>query len=165
MGRCGSFRSSPTYNPEVRSRDDPMTEGVRVSRSIVIPTAELEIRFSPSGGPGGQHANRSSTRVELIWNVEESSVLGPIQKARVLEKLGHRLDNAGNLRLVSDERRSQLMNRQAALERLASLVSEALIPPKPRKATKPSRSAKEKRIQSKRRRSEIKRDRQKPDYD
>lgn len=142
-----------------------MTEGVRVSRSVVIPLSELDIRFSPSGGAGGQHANRSSTRVELVWNAEESSVLGPLQKARVLERLGHRLDNAGNLRLVSDERRSQLMNRQAALERLAALVSDALIPPKPRKETKPSRSAKEKRIQSKRRRSEIKKGRQKPDYD
>lgn len=92
-------------------------------------------------------------------------MLGPVQKARVLERLGHRLDNAGNLRLVSDERRSQLMNRQAALERLAALVSDALIPPKPRKATKPSRSAKEKRIQSKKRRSEVKRDRRKPDFE
>ena len=127
--------------------------------------SEIDIRFTPSGGPGGQHANRSSTRVELSWNPQESAVLGPVQKARVLERLGHRLDNAGNLRLVSDERRSQLMNRQAALERLASLVSDALIPPKPRKATKPSRSAKEKRIQSKRRRSEIKRDRRKPDFE
>ena len=142
-----------------------MAEGVRVSRSVVIPLTELDISFSPSGGAGGQHANRSSTRVELVWNPQESSVLGPVQKARVLERLGHRLDNAGNLRLVSDERRSQLMNRQAALERLAALVSDALIPPKPRKATKPSRSAKEKRIQSKKRRSEIKRDRRKPDFD
>ena len=142
-----------------------MNEGVRVSRSVVIPVSEIDVRFTPSGGPGGQHANRSSTRVELSWNPQESSVLGPVQKARVLERLGHRLDNAGNLRLVSDERRSQLMNRQAALERLAALVSDALIPPKPRKATKPSRSAKEKRIKSKRRRSEIKRDRQKPDFD
>lgn len=142
-----------------------MTEGVRVSRSVVIPTSEIDIRFTPSGGPGGQHANRSSTRVELSWNPQESAVLGPVQKARVLERLGHRLDNAGNLRLVSDERRSQLMNRQAALERLAALVSDALIPPKPRKATKPSRSAKEKRIQSKKRRSEVKRDRRKPDFE
>ena len=142
-----------------------MTDGVRVSRSVVIPTSEIDIRFTPSGGPGGQHANRSSTRVELSWNPQESAVLGPVQKARVLESLGHRLDNAGNLRLVSDERRSQLMNRQAALERLAALVSDALIPPKPRKATKPSRSAKEKRIQSKKRRSEVKRDRRKPDFE
>jgi ribosome-associated protein len=138
-------------------------DGVRVSRSVVIPLSELDIRFSPSGGPGGQHANRSSTRVELSWNPGESTVLGPVQKARVLERLGNRLDGSGNLRLVSDERRSQLMNRETALERLAALVGDALIPPKPRKPTKPSRSAKEKRIQSKRRRSEVKRDRRKPD--
>lgn len=138
-------------------------DGVRVSRSVVIPLSELDIRFSPSGGPGGQHANRSSTRVELSWNPGESAVLGPVQKARVLERLGNRLDGAGNLRLVSDERRSQLMNRETAFERLAALVGDALIPPKPRKPTKPSRSAKEKRIQSKRRRSEVKRDRRKPD--
>lgn len=140
-------------------------EGVRVSRSVVIPLSELDIRFSPSGGPGGQHANRSSTRVELTWNVGDSASLGPVQKARVIGRLGHRLDNAGNLRIVSDERRSQLMNRDTALDRLAALVSDALVPPKARKPTKPSRSAKEKRIQSKRRRSEIKKGRQKPDFD
>ena len=139
-----------------------MTDDVRVSRRVTIPASELAFRFTPSGGPGGQHANRSATRAELIWNIEESSALGPRQKARVRRALGRRIDAEGNLRLVSDARRSQARNRKDVVERLALLVAGALEVPKPRVPTKPSASARDRRMRAKRRRGEVKRLRRTP---
>lgn len=139
-----------------------MTDDVRVSRRVTIPESELVFRFTPSGGPGGQHANRSATRAELVWNVEESSALGPRQKARVHRALGRRIDAEGNLRLVSDARRSQARNRKDVVERLAKMVAGALEVPKRRVATKPSAAARERRIRAKRRRGEVKRLRRTP---
>ena len=132
---------------------------VRVTRSLEIPESELETTFSTSGGPGGQHANKSSTRVELRWNVADSEVLGPRQRARLLDKLGHRIDSRGVLRVVSDEHRSQLRNRAEVEKRLADIVAAALKKEKPRRKTQPSKAAKEKRLQQKRRRSELKKSR------
>lgn len=139
-----------------------MSEDVRVSRRVSIPSSELAFRFTPSGGPGGQHANRSATRAELVWNVEESSALGPRQKARVRRALGRRIDAEGNLRLVSDANRSQARNRKDVVERLALLVAGALEVPKRRVATKPSAAARERRIRAKRRRGDVKRLRRTP---
>lgn len=139
-----------------------MSPGVRVSRSVTIPASELSFRFTPSGGPGGQHANRSATRVELAWNVEGTSALGPRQKARVRLALGRRIDAEGNLRLVSDARRSQARNRAEVVERLARLVAGALEVPKRRRPTKPSAGARERRMRAKRRRGEVKRLRRAP---
>lgn len=139
-----------------------MTRDLPVTRSVTIPASELRFRFTPSGGPGGQHANRSSTRVELVWNVEESAALGPRQRARVRRALGSRLDGDGNLRVVADERRSQARNRAAAMERLQRLVASALSIPRRRVPTAPSKAARERRLQTKRRRSEIKRLRRTP---
>lgn len=139
-----------------------MTEDVRVTRSVTIPASELRFRFSPSGGPGGQHANRSSTRAELRWNVAGSSALGPRQRARVLRALARRIGADGELRVVADERRSQAQNRAAAVERLQGLVASALAVPKRRRPTAPGRAAKERRLQRKRRRSETKRLRRAP---
>jgi len=139
-----------------------VTDDVRVSRRVTIPASELGFRFTPSGGPGGQHANRSATRAELVWNVEESSALGPRQKARVRRALGRRIDAEGNLRLVSDARRSQARNRKDVVERLAKMVAGALQVPKRRVATKPSAAARERRIRAKRRRGEVKRLRRTP---
>ena len=139
-----------------------MSEPLRVNRNLVIPPDEISLRFSPSGGPGGQHANRSSTRVDLSWNVDESRVLGPRQRARIKGHLRNRLDGSGTLRLSSDKHRSQTRNREEVLARLARLVSEALQPRRARVATTPSRAAKERRLQSKRRRSEIKKLRRAP---
>ena len=132
---------------------------VRVNRSLEIPESELETTFSTSGGPGGQHANKSSTRVELRWNVADSEVLGPRQRARLLDKLGHRIDSKGVLRVVSDAHRSQLRNRIDVEKRLADIVAAALKKEKPRRKTQPSKAAKEKRLQQKRRRSELKKSR------
>ncbi len=142
-----------------------MNGGVRVSRSLVIPEDEIRLEFTTSGGPGGQHANKSSTRAVLVWNVDSSRVLGPRQRARVKGKLRHRIDTAGNLRLSSDAHRSQLRNREAVRERLATIVEAALRPEKKRIGTKPTRSSKESRLASKKARSEIKRARQAPRLD
>jgi ribosome-associated protein len=139
--------------------------GVRVNRSVVIPGDELQITFSTSGGPGGQHANKTSTRVDLAWNVESSRALGPRQRARVLQKLGGRIDSSGNLRLSSDRYRSQTRNRQDVAERLARTVAGALKEAKTRVGTEPSRAAKERRIQEKKRRAETKRRRTLRDED
>ena len=139
-----------------------MTDDVRVSRRVTIPASELAFRFTPSGGPRGQHANRSATRAELVWNIEESSALGPRQKARVRRALGRRIDAEGNLRLVSDAGRSQARNRKDVAERLALLVAGALEVPKPRVPTKPSASARDRRMRAKRRRGEVKRLRRTP---
>jgi ribosome-associated protein len=132
---------------------------VPVDRNLTIPEAELELRFSPSGGPGGQHANRSSTRAEVAWNIETSAVLGQRQRQRLREGLRHRIDSNGVLRVASDTHRSQLRNREEATARLARLVADALKPRARRIPTAPSTGAKERRLESKRRQSQKKRDR------
>lgn len=139
-----------------------MSSGIHVHSGLTIPASELEFRFSPSGGPGGQHANKVSTRVDLSWDVQGSQVLGPRQRASILSRLGHRIDGAGNLRLSSDAYRSQLRNREEVSQRLASLVAEALRPRKSRRATAPTKASKERRLQDKRKRSETKRARRSP---
>ena len=132
---------------------------LRVNRSCAIALRELTWKFTASGGPGGQHANTANTKVELRFDIEESDSLGPRQRTRLLEKLGP------TVRVTSSERRSQLQNRELALERLRSILTEALAIERPRVATKPSRSAKVKRVESKRRRSDVKRGRQTPRSD
>jgi ribosome-associated protein len=132
---------------------------LRVNRSCAIALRELDWRFTASGGPGGQHANTANTKVELRFDIESSPSLGPRQRARLLDKLGP------SVRVKSSERRSQLQNRELALERLRSILRDALTVEPPRVATKPSRSAKQKRVESKRRRSEVKRARQRPSQD
>lgn len=126
---------------------------------------ELSFRATRSGGPGGQHVNTSATRVELRWNVAESPSLSDEQRRRLLERLGSRIDARGYLRVVADERRSQLRNREAAVARLNSLVSDALKQLKKRKKTRPPRAAAEKRLDEKRHRGNVKRDRRPVDQD
>lgn len=130
---------------------------LRVNRRLVIPSNELEERFTTSSGPGGQHANKASTRAELSWNVATSSVLGPRQRERIQSRLARRLDSNGVLRVASEKHRSQLRNREEAKKRLAELVDGALKVDPARVKTKPTRAGKERRLQQKRRRSEIKR--------
>ena len=127
-----------------------------VSRSCQIPLDELEWRFSASGGPGGQHANTSNTRAEVRFDVANSPSLGPRQRARLLERLGP------EVRVAADDERSQLRNRQLALERLAARLREALKVERPRVATRPSLGAKKRRLESKRRTGERKRLRGRP---
>jgi len=127
-----------------------------VTRSVRIPRNELDVRFTTSGGPGGQHANKTATRVELRFDVESSSALGPTQKRRVLDRLGP------VIRVVVDEERSQLRNRSIAEQRLVRRVADALHVATPRRATAPSRTAVEKRLASKKRRSATKATRRRP---
>jgi ribosome-associated protein len=138
---------------------------VRIGRSVTIPDSELDFRYVRSGGPGGQHANKTSTKVELAWDIADSAALGPRQRARLLTNLGPRLESSGILRLRSDRYRSQLRNKEDVLERLAILVEKGLKIEKDRIATRPSSSATRKRLEAKQRRSQVKRARKKPSID
>jgi ribosome-associated protein len=132
-----------------------------VDGDLSIPRRELTFRASRSGGPGGQHVNTSSTRVEVVWNAVRSDALTQEQRRRLEMKLASRLDSGGNLRVVGSAYRSQARNRQDAEERLAALIRKALTVPKARKKTRISRSAVEHRLRSKRLISEKKRERRK----
>lgn len=128
----------------------------------VVPEAELEFRASRAGGPGGQHVNKASTRIEVRWNVVRSPSLDETQRRRILERLAARIDGAGLVRVVAAERRSQLQNRLAAVERLQALVDGALHEPKVRRPTKIPRAVKERRLASKQQRGQIKKLRGRP---
>ena len=134
---------------------------LHVTRSLTIPMSEIELRHSTSGGPGGQHANRSSTRIDLAWNVDRSTALGPRQRHRIRERLRSRIDTNGTLQLSSARHRSQLRNREEVLDRLAGLLEDALRMEKTRRPTQPSRRAKDDRITQKKRRGAIKQSRRK----
>lgn len=127
-----------------------------VSRSCRIPLDELEWRFTGSGGPGGQHANTANTRVELRFDVAGSASLGPRQRARLIERLGP------TVRVVASDERSQSRNRALALDRLRDRLADALHVEAPRHATRPTRAAKQRRLDEKRHRSDVKRARQSP---
>jgi ribosome-associated protein len=124
--------------------------------SYVVPDSELEIRATRAGGPGGQHVNKVSTRIEVVWDVAASPSLPADLRNRLLTRLASRLDTRGRLRVVASDSRSQTRNRDAAAERLRSLVAEALRPRKARKPTRPTAASRERRLREKRRRSERK---------
>lgn len=137
-----------------------MSEDVlRINADVAIPRSELVFRATRSGGPGGQHVNTSSTRIELLWSVTATSALDEAARQRVTSRLGSRMDAEGNLRVVASEHRSQLRNRETAEERLVELVRSALLVPKVRKKTKPSRAAKARRLDEKKKKSRKKADR------
>ena len=139
-----------------------MAEDLQVNSWLVIPAGELALRFSRSSGPGGQSVNTTDSRVELSFDVARSPTLPDWARARAVERLGGRLAG-GVLTVASSGERSQLYNRQEARARLAALLREAVAPPhRPRVATKPSKGARERRLQDKRRRSDTKRNRQLP---
>ncbi|AZS37903.1 Peptidyl-tRNA hydrolase ArfB [Microbacterium lemovicicum] len=136
--------------------------GLRVTPGVVIPEAELAWRFSRSSGPGGQGVNTADSRVELVWDAARSAALSTVQRERVLERLSGRLVD-GVLTIAASETRAQLRNREAARARLVGLVAEALRPPAPpRRATKPTRGSKERRLTSKKQRTDVKRLRRPP---
>jgi len=126
-------------------------ESIRVTRSVVLPLREIELRTSRSSGPGGQHAQKSETRVEAIFDVEASDALTEAQKRRVVAKAGP------VLRAVAQDERSQLRNRELATERLVAALREALRVQRRRVPTKPTAASRERRIEEKKRRSETKR--------
>jgi ribosome-associated protein len=131
-------------------------ESMRVTRSVVLPVSEVELRFSRSSGPGGQHANTSETRVEAIFDVESSTALSDAQKRRVLAKAGP------TLRAIAQDERSQMRNRELAIERLVEQLRQALKVERRRVATKPTKASRERRLETKKRRSQTKKLRRPP---
>jgi ribosome-associated protein len=127
------------------------SESIRVTRSVVLPPAEIELRTSRSSGPGGQHAQKSETRVEAVFDVEASRTLSDAQKRRVVAKAGP------VLRAVAQDERSQLRNRELATERVVAALRDALRVERRRVPTKPSAAARERRLEGKRKRGEVKR--------
>ena len=122
---------------------------------LSLPESELTWRFSRSSGAGGQHVNTTDTRVELIWSLSDTTALSPTQTELAAQRRSNRLGD-GTSTVVSSQYRSQHRNREAARVRLEDLVSQAIVPPKPRRATRPSRASKERRLDAKKRRSSIK---------
>jgi ribosome-associated protein len=132
---------------------------LEVQRGLVIPGDELHQTASRAGGPGGQHVNKTSTRVSLRWNVAESGALTNAQRARLRRRLASRLTRDGALVVHARTTRSQAQNRRLARERLAETIREALVVPKRRRSTRPTRASRERRLEGKRHRSSVKRGR------
>ncbi len=150
LQRYGTMASAEIWDVEGR---------LVVNARVRIPAAELIMRASRAGGPGGQHVNTSSTRVEVAWSMRTSNALSDADRARLELRLASKLDSSGELRVVAADTRSQTQNRTLALTRLANTVREALVVPKVRRATKPSRGQKMARLDEKKRRSSVKKDR------
>ena len=140
-------------------------DSIAVDATHAIPRYELMVRATRSGGPGGQHVNTSSSRVEVRWNPGESSALTPDEKARVVQRLASRVDSSGWIRVAASDTRSQRQNRLLAEQRLAALVARALHVRKKRVRTAPTRSSKEERLRVKKLRGRRKRERGGEDFD
>jgi ribosome-associated protein len=130
---------------------------LEIDEYLSIPLSEVSFRFSRSSGPGGQHAQKSSTRAELTWDVAQSPSLTEAQRARLMQRLRGYIDSRGVLHLVSQSERSQRRNREEVIARLQTLVRQALKRRKKRKPTRPTAGSRERRLRAKRKRSEIKR--------
>ncbi|MBX7234282.1 MAG: aminoacyl-tRNA hydrolase [Caldilineales bacterium] len=130
-----------------------------IDGQLTLPRREIGYRYSHSGGPGGQHVNKSETQVELVWDVRNSPSLSEEQRALITTALARRIDGEGVLHLVAGGTRSQERNRQAVTERLALLLAAALHPPHPRRPTRVAAAERARRLAAKRRRSEVKRSR------
>src|SRR6476661_5988260 len=142
-----------------------MENVLEISPDLRIPLTELDYQASRSGGPGGQHVNTSSTRIEVWWDVVRSPALNDEQRELLLQRLKPRLDSSGRLRLVSSGTRSQLRNREDVTQRLQAVIAAALAPRKKRRPTRPSRAAKAARLEAKRRRAMTKQHRRAPPPD
>jgi ribosome-associated protein len=142
-----------------------MEADLYVCDGVIIPGGELEVVASRSGGPGGQHVNKTSTRITLRWNLAASAALDDERKRLLAEKLESRLTILGELLIHADEHRSQHMNRESARERLATLLRLALQTAPKRIPTRPSRGAKRRRLEGKKRRADVKRGRRAPGAD
>jgi ribosome-associated protein len=133
---------------------------MRVNDFVAIPRSEIEVRTSRSSGAGGQHVNKTSSRVELSWNIALSKALDEEQRERLLSRLASRLSEEGAIRVVASDTRSQLRNREAAEKRLAETIAKALTVQKKRKPTRRPRAANEARLTKKKKHSDKKRERQ-----
>jgi ribosome-associated protein len=139
--------------------------GLVIDAGLVIPLGELDVRASRAGGPGGQHVNTSSTRVEVVWSLARSRVLDDEQRSRLRTRLASRMDSDGNVRVVASDTRSQRQNRILAEERLAALIRRGLAVQKKRRKTKPTKSSVERRLSAKHLRSRRKQERKAGDTD
>ena len=139
--------------------------GIRINRNIVIPNAELSESFVRSTGPGGQNVNKLSTKVELRWTPSSSSAFSDAQRQYLVQRLAHRLIESGELIIVADEHRTQGRNRDEARKKLAVVVRQALVRPKKRRPTKPSRASVKRRLDGKKRRASTKKNRAKARLD
>jgi ribosome-associated protein len=135
------------------------TEPLVVTPSLIIPGDEIEISFARSGGPGGQNVNKVSSKAEVRWNLRASRAISEHDRAWLLGKIGNKLTNDGELIIVSTKTRDQIQNRGDALDKLAAMLRDGLHRPKTRRATKPSRGSKERRLTSKKVRSGVKKNR------
>lgn len=138
------------------NRKDTVENDVPIKNGIIIPSHELKITASRAGGPGGQHVNKTNTRITVRWNVYQTNTLPPELKERVIQKLAHRLTNTGDLIIHQSSERSQLQNKESALGRLAFEIRNALHVPKKRMKTRVSKTKKEARLQAKMHRGKIK---------
>lgn len=142
-----------------------MTQEIHINEQIIIPLSTVDFRFSRSGGPGGQHANTADTRVTLVYSVTESdelaSALSKTKFKRIVSRLKPHLNNEGFIQISSQETRSQLRNKEIVIERFRTILKQALIEPKIRKKTVPSKAARQKRLNDKKRRSDVKAGRRK----
>lgn len=135
-------------------------DAIIINKYLAIPMSELQFRFSTSGGPGGQHVNKTATRVTLLFDIAGSPSLDDEIRSRLLDRLANRLDRQGVLQLSVQDSRSQWQNRQQAIARMQSVLSEALIDKPERRPTQPSQTAKEGRLTEKRKRGTLKKSRQ-----
>ncbi len=135
------------------------TDLVIINESLAVPESELQFRFSTGSGPGGQHVNKTATRVTLLFDVAGSPSLDEETRIRLLDRLASRLDRRGLLHIDVQESRSQWQNRMTAVARFQKVMAEALVEQPERRPTRPTRRSREDRLEEKRRRSDVKRDR------
>ncbi len=136
-----------------------MADDIIINDNITVPAAELSYTASRASGPGGQHVNTTDSRIQLRWNLDDSAAFTDGQKNWLRKALESRLTEGGDLILASDSHRSQRRNREDVTQRLAALLREPLVPPRPRRKTKPTKASKERRLDDKKRRSIIKKGR------
>jgi ribosome-associated protein len=132
---------------------------IEINRNLSIPEHELSFTTARSGGPGGQHVNKVSSRVTLWFNVAESPSLSAFQKRRIMSRLATRINQRGELRVVAQQHRSQIANREAAVERFVVLLRDALVQEKPRQKTTVTAAAKRRRVDEKKKRGQVKQQR------
>src|SRR5688500_17281689 len=143
----------------------PAASSLIVNESVAIPRSELDVSVSRSSGAGGQHVNKTSSRVEIFWNFPSSGAVSDEERARLMTRLASKLTTEGSIRVVASDMRSQSRNRDLAEERLAELVRRALVIPKKRRPTKPTKASREARLEEKKRQAKKKRDRQQRSFD
>lgn len=156
---------TPPSGRKPRHTEDPLSVDLVIDARHVIPRAELSARASRAGGAGGQHVNTSSTRVEVLWDPATSRALTDEERVRVMEKLAARLDAEGRVRVVASDTRSQKQNRELGEARLADLVRRALIVPRTRRKTRPTRASTERRLDVKKREGRKKQERRRKNWE